>query len=147
MWPERTAPAWISCASWAPTSDFFSTSIIRSIGLCREIKKCAVWQTSDKVSEARGFCVCDTAQYLFGLGKGTHVLYSTSNKRSALCDLNDTFHTNAFSDRLSFLQGTHRPAQGCVARNTPPFILKPLCLPDFQFQHRLPSTQCLQGRV
>ena len=40
------------------------------------------------------------------------MLYSTSNKRSAHCDLNDTFHTNAFSGRLWFLQGTHGPAQG-----------------------------------
>ena len=78
MRPERTAIARISCASWVPTSDFLLPSIIRSICLCRE------WQTSDKVLETDGFCVCDAAQSFLGLGKGTHVLYSTSNKRSIL---------------------------------------------------------------
>ena len=103
MWPERTATAWISCASWVPTSDFFFPSIIRSICLCREIKKCAMWQRSDKVLETDGFCVRDAAQSFLGLGKGTQVLYSTSNKRGTLCDPDNTFHTNAFSGRFSFL--------------------------------------------
>ena len=110
MWPERTA-ARISCASWVPTSVFFFPSIIRSICLCREIKKCAVWQTSDKVLEIDGFCVCDAAQSFLGLGKGTQVLYSTSNNCSTLCDPDNTFHTNAFSGRFSFLEATHVPAQ------------------------------------
>ena len=38
------------------------------------------------------------------------VLYSTSNKRNTLCDPDNTFHTNAFSGRFSFLnQHTYRP--------------------------------------
>ena len=49
-------------------------------------------------------CVCDAAQSCLGLGKGMQVLYSTSNKRSTLCDPNNTFHTNAFSGRFSFLK-------------------------------------------
>ena len=102
MRPERTATAWISSASCVPTSDFFFPSIIRSICLCREIKQCAVWQTSDKFLETDGFCVRDTAQS-FLLAKGTQVLYSTSNKRGTLCDPDNTFHTNASSGRFSFL--------------------------------------------
>ena len=82
MRPERTATAKISCASWVPTSDFFFPIIIRSICLCREIKKCAVWQKSDKVLETDGFRVCDAAQSFLDFGKGRQVLYSTSNKRS-----------------------------------------------------------------
>ena len=111
MRPERTATARISCGSWVPTSDFVFPSIIRSICLCREIKKRAVWQTSDKVLETDGFfCVCDAAQSFLRLGKRTQVLCSTSNKRSALCDPDNTFHTNAFSGRFSFLnQHTCRP--------------------------------------
>ena len=62
-------------------------------------------------------CVCDIAQSFLGLGKGTQVLYSTSNKRSTLCDPDTTFHTNAFSGRFSlFLQHTR-----AGPRNTPPF--------------------------
>ena len=110
MRAKRTAAAGISCASWVPTSDFVFSSIIRSICLCREIKKCAVWQTSDKVLETVGVCVCDAAQSFLDLGKGTQVLYSTSNKRSTLCDPDNTLHTNAFSGRFSFLkQHTCRP--------------------------------------
>ena len=60
---------WISCASWVPTSDFLFPSTVRSICLCREIKKRAVWQTSNKVLETDGFCVCDTAHSFLGLGK------------------------------------------------------------------------------
>ena len=38
------------------------------------------------------------------------MLYSTSNKRSTLCDPDNPFHTNAFSGRFSFLnQHTCRP--------------------------------------
>ena len=45
-----------------------------------------------------------------GLGKGTQVLYSTPNKRSTLCNPDNTFHTNAFSGGFSFLkQHTCRP--------------------------------------
>ena len=103
MRPERTATAWISCAPWVPTCDFVFPSIIRNICLCREIKKCAVWQTSDKVLETDGFCVRDAAQSFLGLGKRTQVLHSTPNKKSTLCDPDNTFHTNAFSGRFSFL--------------------------------------------
>ena len=63
-----------------------------------------MWQSSDKVLEPDGFCVCDTAQSFLGLGKGTQVLYSAPNKRSSLCDPDNTFHTNAFSGRFSFLK-------------------------------------------
>ena len=63
LWPERAPAAWISCVSWVPTSDFFFPSITRSICLCREVKERAAWQTSDKLVEAHGFCVCDTAQF------------------------------------------------------------------------------------
>ena len=69
MRPERTATAWISCALWVPNSDLVFPSIIRSICLCREIKKCAVWQTSDKGLETDGFCVRDAAQSFLGLGR------------------------------------------------------------------------------
>ena len=62
--------------------------------------------------ETDGFCVCDTAQSFLGLGNGTQVLYSTSNKRSALCDPDNAFHTDAFSGRFSFLGLAHLPAQG-----------------------------------
>ena len=40
------------------------------------------------------------------------MLYSTSNKRSALCDPDNAFHTVAFSGRFSFLGVAHVPAQG-----------------------------------
>ena len=65
--------------------------------MCRKIRKRAVWQTSNKVSETDGFYVCDSAQSFLGFGKGTQALCSTSNKRSALCDPDNTFHTNADS--------------------------------------------------
>ena len=76
-----------------------------SSGAClyRDIKKCAVWQTSDRVLETDGFCVRDAAQFFLGLGKRTQVLHNTSNKRSTLCDPDNTFHTNAFSSCFSFL--------------------------------------------
>ena len=97
-----------SCASWVPTCDFVFPSIIRSICLCREIKKCAVWQTSDNVLETDRFCVRNAAQSFLRLGKRTQVLYSTSNKRSTRCDPDNTFHT-----KRSFLvlAATHVPAQ------------------------------------
>ena len=60
LWSERTTTAWISCASRIPTSDFFFPSIIKSICVCRDSKERAVWQTSDKVLETDGFCVCDS---------------------------------------------------------------------------------------
>ena len=63
-----------------------------------------MWQAPDKVLETDGFCVCNTAQLFLGLGMGTQVLYSTSNKRSNLCNPDNTFHTNAFSGRFSFLK-------------------------------------------
>ena len=44
-----------------------------SICLCREIKERGVWQTFDKVLEAHGFCVYDTAPSFLGLGKGTPI--------------------------------------------------------------------------
>ena len=79
----------------SPTCDFVFPSIIRSICLCRGIKKCAVWQTSDKVLETDGLCVCDAAQSFLQLGK---------------CHPDNTFHTNAFTGRFSFLkQHTCRP--------------------------------------
>ena len=61
-------------------------------------------KTSDKVLETDGSRVCDIAQSFLGLGKGTQVLYSTSNQRSTLCDPDNTFHTNAVSGRFSFLK-------------------------------------------
>ena len=88
-------------------SGFFFPSIIRGVCLCREIKKCAVRQTSDKILETDGFCVCDAAQSSPGLGNGTQVLYSTSNKRSTLCGPDNTFHTNAFSGRFSAQEKHH----------------------------------------
>ena len=51
----------------------------------------AARQTSDKVLEPHGFCVCNTAQHVLGLGRGAHVLYNTPNKISALYDPHDTF--------------------------------------------------------
>ena len=56
------------------------------------------------VLETDGFGVCDAAQSFLGLGKGTQVLYTTSNGRSTLCDPDNTFHANAFSGRFSFLK-------------------------------------------
>ena len=94
--------AWISCASWVPTSDFLFPSILRSICLCREIKERAVWQTSDKALEAHGFWVCDR--------NGPQVSHSTPNKGCS--DPNDTFHPNAFTGRFSFSEVTHRLDQG-----------------------------------
>ena len=59
-----------------------------------------------------GICVCDTAPSFLGLGKGTQVLCSTSNKRNTLGDQDNTFHTKAFSGRFSFLkQHTRRPKE------------------------------------
>ena len=63
-----------------------------------------VLASASGVLETDGFCVCDAAQSFLGLGKGTQVLYSTSNKRSTLCDPDNTFHANAFSGRFSFLK-------------------------------------------
>ena len=70
-----------------------------------------MWQTSDNVLESDGFCVRDAAQSFLGLGKGTQVLYSTSNKRGTLCDPDNTFHTNAFSGSFLVLESTHVPVQ------------------------------------
>ena len=69
--------------------------VLRGFHLCREIKNCAVWQTSDKVLETDGFCVRNAAQ--------SFLLHNTPNKRSTLCDPDNTFHTNAFNGRFSFL--------------------------------------------
>ena len=86
----------------SPTSDFLFPSIVRSICLCREIKKRPVWQTSNKVLQTDGFCICDTAQSCC----------AASHKRRTLCDPLSTFHTNAFSSRLAFLkQHTCRPRE------------------------------------
>ena len=94
------------------------------------------------VLETDGFCVCDAAQSFLGLGKGTQVLYSTSNKRSTLCGPE---HLSCERLQRSFLalEGTRVLAQ----EKTPPFILEPSCLPDLQYQHHSPAAQCLRGRA
>ena len=67
-----------------------------------------MWQTSNKVLVTDGFCVCDTAQSFHGLGKGTQVLCSTSNKRRTLRQ-----HLSYERLQRSFLvlEATHVPSQ------------------------------------
>ena len=90
---------------------FLSPSIARSICLCRETMERAVQQTSDKVLEPHGFCVCNTAQHVLGLGKRAHVLYNTPNKINALCDPHDTFAFERLQRSLLFLEVTHGVCQ------------------------------------
>ena len=100
-----------SFVSWVPTSDFFFLGIVRSICLCREIRKRAVWQTSEKVLETCAFCVCDSAPSFLGLGNGRQVLYSASNKRSAFCDSNDTFSYERLQRSFLVLEVIHGPKE------------------------------------
>ena len=72
MRPERTATAWISCASWVPTSNLVFPSIIRSICLCREIKKCAVWQCGKRENAG---AVQHIEQEKYSLSSRQHLSY------------------------------------------------------------------------
>ena len=85
---------------------------------------CAVsCSCTDIFLETDGFCACDAAQSFLGLGKGTQVLYSTSNKRSTLCDPDNTIHTNALPSFLVLESNTR-----AGPRNTLRFILEPFVL-------------------
>ena len=122
---------------------FVSQASSRSICLCGEIKKRAVWQTSNKVLETDGFCVRNAAQSFLRLGKRTQMLYSTPNKRSTLCDPDNTFHTNAFSGRFSFLnQYTCRSKKNTIYYFSNPCVCQISNTSNIHL-----AAQCLQGRA
>ena len=63
----------------------------------------------------------------FGLGKGTQVLRSTSNKRGTLCDPDNIFHANALSSRFSFLkQHTWGPKKNTTFHSRTLVFARPL---------------------
>ena len=93
MRPERTAIARISCASWVPTSDIVFPSIIRNICLCRESKKCAVWQTSDKVLET-------------SVSAMLHNLFSDSERERKCCTAHRTREVPSVIRTTPFIRNT-----------------------------------------
>ena len=88
-----------------PTSDFVFPTIFRSICLCREIKKCAVWQSSDKVLEIDGFCVRNAAQSFLRLDPK----YTKSHPKNRGTRKSSVIHCNSQGGGAGFDETTVIP--------------------------------------